>query len=372
MPSKQYGSVVRSGRNWGVRYYDEHGRRCFQGRFETKGAARDWLDHKTDEITALRRGDLPPVSHRPSTIDALLDLFLEKHGATVDIATQKKLARELRQARREFAERHPDSLHRLELEDWRSSLAPGNQHNVFRAFRQALNWAHARGLTEREPSKGIRNPKRKRHERRPIVPFESWDEIFAIAEELDERYRAIPLFAVGTGLRPEEWIALEKADVDPEARLVRVCKRYSGGELKQGTKTVPERFVPLRQRVLDELDAHRRRLAEHDLANGRRVLTDSPRLFPAARGGYLEINKWRLRGWYPALRASGLEQRGIYTMRHTFATWAIEDGRIPIPQLATIMGTSIREIEDTYFRWLRRTDETLLAAFDSYDLAVAR
>ena len=35
--------------------------------------------------------------------------------------------------------------------------------------------------------------------------------------------------------------------------------------------------------------------------------------------------------------------------------------------LATIMGTSVRELEDTYFRWLRRTDDHLRAAFDQYD-----
>jgi integrase len=56
-------------------------------------------------------------------------------------------------------------------------------------------------------------------------------------------------------------------------------------------------------------------------------------------------------------------------MRHTFATWAIEDGRIPLAQLATIMGTSIRELEDTYHRWLRRTDDQLRAVFDDYDAA---
>jgi hypothetical protein len=42
---------------------------------------------------------------------------------------------------------------------------------------------------------------------------------------------------------------------------------------------------------------------------------------------------------------------------------------VPKPQLATIMGTSIRELEDTYHRWLTRTDERLLAAFDAYDAA---
>lgn len=59
-------------------------------------------------------------------------------------------------------------------------------------------------------------------------------------------------------------------------------------------------------------------------------------------------------------------------MRHTFATWAIESGDVQLSYLATLMGTSVRELEDTYFRWLRRTDEQLLAAFDAYDQTVAK
>jgi hypothetical protein len=31
------------------------------------------------------------------------------------------------------------------------------------------------------------------------------------------------------------------------------------------------------------------------------------------------------------------------------------------------MGTSIVQIEDTYARWLRRTDDQLRASFDAYD-----
>ncbi|HJU36670.1 MAG TPA: tyrosine-type recombinase/integrase [Gaiellaceae bacterium] len=370
MPARQRGSVVRRDATWEARWYDETGRRRALSGFETKTAALDWLDTKLKEVVALRRGDLLPASHRPKTVGELCDLFLERHGATVDVATKKKLTRELRQARSVFGERHPDSLHRLEIEDWRATISRGSRHNVFRAFRQALAWAHARGLTEREPSAGIKNPKPKRHERKPIVPFETWDEIDAIAKELDERYRAIAAFAAGTGLRPEEWIALERDDIDREARIVRVYKRFSGGALKQGTKTVPERFVPLRQRVLDELDEHRKRLAAAALKRrSGRVQLDSKLLFPAPRGGYIDIERFRLREWYPALRAAGLAQRGVYTMRHSFATWAIEDASIPLPQLATIMGTSIREIEDTYRRWLRRTDERLLAALDAYDAA---
>lgn len=240
MPKQQTGSVVKRGkRNHAARYYDEHGVRRYQGGFETQTAAEKWLREKVDEISALRRGDIVPASHRPQTVDALLDTFLEKHGAIVDPLTKKKLTRELRRARSVFGDRHPDSLNRLELEDWRATLASGSRHNAFRAFRQALTWGHTRGLTEREPSRGIRNPKRKRHERKPIIPFETWDEIGAAAEELNERYAAIPVFAVGTGLRPEEWIALERSDIDREARLVRVCKRYSDGVLNRERRPSP-------------------------------------------------------------------------------------------------------------------------------------
>ena len=55
-------------------------------------------------------------------------------------------------------------------------------------------------------------------------------------------------------------------------------------------------------------------------------------------------------------------------MRHTFATLAIESD-VRLSYLAQMMGTSIREIEDTYFRWLQRTDEQLLATLDAYDAA---
>jgi integrase len=370
MPSVQRGSVVKRGRTWQARYRDENGKQRGQGGFATKSAAAEWLEHRAKEVLAFRRGDLIPAGHRPQTVDLLLDTFLERHGATIDPATKAKLRQQLKHARTAFGDRHPDSLNRLELEDWRQALSPGSRHDVFRAFRQALTWGAARSLCNRDASIGIRNPKRKRHERRAIVPFESWDEIEAVADELDARYSAIPVLAVGTGLRPEEWIALERSDVDREAGVVHVRRRYSGGELKDGGKTAGSvRVVPLRLRVLEALDEHRKRLAEDALRRGSRTQVESSLLFPAPRGGHIDLERFRHREWAPALRAAGLAPRGPYTMRHSFATWAIEDGRIPLAQLATIMGTSIRELEDTYHRWLRRTDEQLRAAFDAYDVA---
>jgi integrase len=289
-----------------------------------------------------------------TTVDELFDLFLEKHGRTVDPATERKLTAQLRKAREEFGDRVPDSLRKIEIEDWREQLPPGSRHDIFRAFRQALAWAVARGYATRDASAGIQNPKRKWHERRDVRPFENWKDVFAVTEELDPRYRAIPIVGVGCGLRPEELFGLHRADVDRAAGVLHVRRRCTGGVLKQGGKTAASvRTVPIRNLVVEALDALPPRI-------------DTPVLFPAPRGGYIDGEKFRFREWTPALRAAGIEHRRVVDMRHTFATWAIESG-VELWYLARIMGTSVTQLEDTYARWLKRTDEQLRAAFDAYD-----
>lgn len=68
---------------------------------------------------------------------------------------------------------------------------------------------------------------------------------------------------------------------------------------------------------------------------------DSPVLFPAPRGGYIDGERFRHREWGPALRGAGVEHRRVNDMRHAFATWAIEEGSVHLWQLARIMGTRV-------------------------------
>jgi integrase len=72
---------------------------------------------------------------------------------------------------------------------------------------------------------------------------------------------------------------------------------------------------------------------------------DTSLLFPAARGGLLNLYNWRRREWAPAIEAAGIRRPArIYDLRSTFASNALAAG-VSVFELARIMGTSTHIIE---------------------------
>jgi integrase len=353
MPARQRGSVEKLAKCWSVRFVNENGVRRRQGGFATKTQARNWLDSKINEIEALRRGEGHAPARQDISVSEAISRYLAQHD--VDVATTKKLTRQLQQAEAVFGDRSLDSLRPDELGAWRRSLPEGSRHDVFRGLKQVLGQAARWGWIDASPAEFVKNPKPKRHE---FDPFESWDEIHATSGEMDPRFAVIPIFGTGTGLRPEEWIALERRDLDLSAGVVVVERVYTQGVLKHCAKTSRQRRrVPLRACVLEALDAHPVRL-------------DSPLLFPAARGGYIDLERFREREWKPALRAAGIEHRRIYDMRHTFATWAIR-AEVSLFYLSRIMGTSIAQIDATYGHLVPDSEDYLRGLLDRYDNGLA-
>ena len=87
-------------------------------------------------------------------------------------------------------------------------------------------------------------------------------------------------------------------------------------------------------------------------------------LFPAERGGYLDLHNFRNREWKPAQVAAGVEPlRRIYVLRNTFATFALRGG-ISTFDLSRYMGASLTMIDRHYGHLARDGREHAIRLLD--------
>jgi integrase len=180
-----------------------------------------------------------------------------------------------------------------------------------------------------------------------------------LAQNLSAQYQPLPMFAAATGLRPEEWQALERRDIDRSAGVLHVRRTVSSGEVVELGKTSrSRRQVPLSTRAVAALDALPPRL-------------DTPLLFPSKTGGLLHLDNWRYREWTPAVIASGVVRPArIYDLRSTFASNALASDLTAF-ELAKVMGTSVEMIERAYGSLLDGAATGIAARLSAGELAVA-
>ena len=352
MPSLQRGQIYKkpSG-TWAFRYRDEAGKRREVAQFATRTDALDALARKVGEVAALRRGDVAAVRRRAMpTLGELVDEYLEQHATAVDADTIAKLRWQLKHATDAFGDVKADRLSPRDVAAWRARLPYGSARDIHQALRQVLEHAVRLKMLDENPAKAVPNPAPRRAE---VRTFGSWEEVDAVAEELGP-WRPLVIFAAGTGLRPEEWAALEWRDVDRQEQAVTVRRAFTRGRLKEWGKTDrSRRRVPLRQRVLAALEDVPRRI-------------DSRFVFPAPQGGHINLHNWRSRDWKPAVLAAGLEYVPPYALRHFYAASSLAAG-VSLYSLARRMGTSVKMIDQTYGHLVADAEEYERDLLDAYD-----
>jgi integrase len=154
-------------------------------------------------------------------------------------------------------------------------------------------------------------------------------------------------------MRPGEWLALEWRDIDREQRVAYVRRSYRNGRIKYPKTEASMRAVPLQARALAALDVLERKRS-------------GPLVFPSSEGGYFDLHNFRSRYWQPAQFAAGIEpRRGVYDLRHTFATFALRAG-ISTFDLSRYMGTRLTMIDRHYGHLARDGREHAIRLLDAH------
>jgi len=320
---------LASGR-YQLRYYDREGERHTGGSFATRSAA---FAHYRDVVEPQQRGETPSLPDL--TLAEFVDLYLDRHAAVARGTTIDTLRARLRPAIRAYGDERLSALESMsgDLADWRKTLPERSRYGIVSALRQTLAAAVRWHYISENPAKAAgKNPQ---PPPRAVRPY-SLAELDAITDELTARYEPLPDFVAATGLRPEEWMALERKHVDRRAKVVNVVQTVSDSEIVElGKTTRSRRQVPLSRRASAALDRLPARL-------------DTLLLLPSPEGGVLDLHNFRRREWNPAITASGVAKPArIYDLRSTFASNALAAG-VTVFELARVMGTSVAMIERHY------------------------
>lgn len=321
-----------------------------RGGFASEWDAREALERALERLRREQR-----IS-RSLTLRELVDEYLGQHEAA-EPETIEKLRWLLTKSVAAFGELRISELRSQEIANWRMTIAAGHRFEATQALRQVLTRAVEWGMIDINPAKnGVDNPQRRRTEKRP---FESWAQLEAVATHLGPQTGPMVIFAAATGLRPGEWIALERRDVDLAEGVVHVRRAFRNGRIKYPKTAGSMRVVPLHEVALAALE----RVPVHE---------HTPLLFPAVNGGYFDLHNFRSRDWKPAQQAAGITpSRRVYDLRHTFATFALRAG-ISIFALSRYMGASLTMIDRHYGHLTSDGVDHARRLFDLYSSAQKR
>lgn len=239
---------------------------------------------------------------------------------------------------------------RSHARDWAASLTCTNKRisNLLSPLRTALTDAMYDELIPVNPLAGWHYQRQDAVTTRAndIDPFTP-EEQAAIIEHLPDDGRPLIQFALWTGLRTSELVALEWDDVDTvrrKARISRGITQASRGQAETPKTAAGVREIDLLPAALDALKKQKM-ISDHH---------DSGRVFLNPRTGEPWTGDQAIRKtlWAHALKRADVRYRRQYQTRHTYASMMISAGE-PIAWVSRQMGhTSVVLTAQIYSQWV--------------------
>lgn len=239
-------------------------------------------------------------------------------------------------------------LKRADLREMCKSIDSSNKRiaNLMSILRTALDDAVADDLIDANPATNFRYERNEPpKEEDDVDPFTA-DEQAAILKALPDQGRNMVQFALWSGLRTSELVALQWRDIDFERGEIRV-RRATTQAAKMRTETTKttsgNRTVKLLGPARAALEAQRK----HTQLAGEHVFHN-----PRTGEPWTGDQPIRKTLWQPALRSAGVRYRIPYQTRHTYASMMLSAGEHPM-WVANQMGHAdwgmIRRI---YGKWM--------------------
>jgi integrase len=191
-----------------------------------------------------------------------------------------------------------------------STMAPASTRKVWRLVDSCLERAATLGILDQNPCKALRVDLPSVPE--TIVEPLPVEVVDALIAATDARYSAMVELAAFAGLRWGEIAALKWTHVDLDEGSVTVAGSLQrNGVVKAPKTTAGRRKVRLARRSIDALAV---------LPRTEMLVFHSP------AGGPLRYHNWRKRVWIPSATKIGLEGFRFHDLRHTHASWLIDQG----------------------------------------------
>jgi len=320
----------------------EQGIRPANQRITVSTFLADWLEHSVRPRC------------RPATVasyETMIRLYLEPELGRLPLA---KLGPEHIQA----------MLARLSA---RPNLSPTSVRYVYAVLRIALGRAAKQAKVIRNVATLVDPPRKSAREVRPLTIAQIRHFLGSVS---GDRFEALYVAAIGTGMRQGELLGLRWVDVNLDAGTVRV--EHS---LQRGTRTLAapktqrgRRTLQLAAFVTNALREHRRR----QMVEQGDAWSLSGYVFATAKGTPLDTRNVT-RYFQLALERAGLPHQRFHDLRHAAATVLIEQG-VDLSIVSRMLGhADLSTTADVYAhltnRMLQTAADQMEAAFSSQAVA---
>jgi integrase len=229
---------------------------------------------------------------------------------------------------------------------------------LHRALRQAVRW----GLIPRNVSEDVDRPRLRREEIRPLNRDQA-RHLLKTAGEAGDRFEALYVLALHTGMRPGELLGLKWGDVDLDEGGLRLNRALAGRNLTTPKTKRSRRRIDLSAASIAALKAHRRRQLEKQMKKAG-LWKNHGLVFPSAVGTPLS-HRNVVRSFKALLKRAGLPiSTRLYDLRHTCATLLLGSNVHPKYVQELLGHASIALTLDTYSHVLKGMDGGIGGAMD--------